>query len=336
MLNWKKTKIVTYANPEYFWLFLVFIPLIAWYVWKNHTLNATLQISSLKGFEGMQKSYKYYLRHLPFALRMMALALVIVVLARPQSTDKWSNTTTEGIDIVMAMDLSGSMQAQDLKPNRLEAAINVATEFVAGRTDDKMGLVVFAGESFTQCPLTTDQSVLINLFRAIPDIELEDGTAIGMGLATAIARIKDSEAKSKVIILLTDGENNAGEITPETAAEMARTFGIRVYTIGVGTNGSAPFPVQTAFGIRYQQVPVNIDEDLLRKIASDTGGEYFRATNNEALENIYAKIDQLEKTKIEKKEYSKKTEEYWRFAVLALALLLLEVLLRNTVLRTIP
>jgi len=327
---------VTYANPEYFWLFLVFIPLIAWYVWKNHTLNATLQISSLKGFEGMQKSYKYYLRHLPFALRMMALALVIVVLARPQSTDKWSNTTTEGIDIVMAMDLSGSMQAQDLKPNRLEAAINVATEFVAGRTDDKMGLVVFAGESFTQCPLTTDQSVLINLFRAIPDIELEDGTAIGMGLATAIARIKDSEAKSKVIILLTDGENNAGEITPETAAEMARTFGIRVYTIGVGTNGSAPFPVQTAFGIRYQQVPVNIDEDLLRKIASDTGGEYFRATNNEALENIYAKIDQLEKTKIEKKEYSKKTEEYWRFAVLALALLLLEVLLRNTVLRTIP
>ena len=327
---------MTYANPEYFWLFLVFIPLIAWYVWKNHTLNATLQISSLKGFEGMQKSYKYYLRHLPFALRMMALALVIVVLARPQSTDKWSNTTTEGIDIVMAMDLSGSMQAQDLKPNRLEAAINVATEFVAGRTDDKMGLVVFAGESFTQCPLTTDQSVLINLFRAIPDIELEDGTAIGMGLATAIARIKDSEAKSKVIILLTDGENNAGEITPETAAEMARTFGIRVYTIGVGTNGSAPFPVQTAFGIRYQQVPVNIDEDLLRKIASDTGGEYFRATNNEALENIYAKIDQLEKTKIEKKEYSKKTEEYWRFAVLALALLLLEVLLRNTVLRTIP
>lgn len=327
---------MTYANPEYFWLFLVFLPLIGWYVWKQQTINATLQISSLRGFDGMRKSYKYYLRHLPFALRIMALALVIMVLARPQSTNKWSNTTTEGIDIVMSIDLSGSMQAQDLKPNRLDAAINVATEFVSGRNNDKMGLVVFAGESFTQCPLTTDQSVLINLFKAIPQIELEDGTAIGMGLATAIARIKDSEAKSKVIILLTDGENNAGEITPETAAEMARTFGIRVYTIGVGTNGTAPFPVQTAFGMRYQQVPVKIDEPLLKKIAEDTGGEYFRATNNEALKAIYAKIDQLEKTKIEKKEYSKKTEEYWRYAIFALALLMLEILLRNTVLRTIP
>ncbi len=327
---------MTYANPEYFWLYLLFLPLIGWYVWKQHTMNATLQISSLSGFEGMRKSYKYYLRHLPFLLRMMALGVIIFVLARPQSTSNWSNTTTEGIDIVMSIDLSGSMQAQDLKPNRLDAAINVATEFVAGRHNDKMGLVVFAGESFTQCPLTTDQSVLINLFKAIPQIELEDGTAIGMGLATAIARIKDSEAKSKVIILLTDGENNAGEITPETAAEMAKTFGIRVYTIGVGTNGSAPFPVQTAFGTRYQQVPVKIDEPLLKKIAADTGGEYFRATNNEALTAIYAKIDELEKTKIEKREYSKKTEEYWRYAVLALMLLMAEVLLRNTVLRTIP
>lgn len=327
---------MTYANPEYFWLYLALIPIIGWYIWKQHTMNATLQISSLKGFEGMKQSYKYYLRHLPFALRILALSTIIFVLARPQSTNKWSNTTTEGIDIVMAIDLSGSMQAQDLKPNRLQAAIDVATEFVAGRQNDKMGLVVFAGESFTQCPLTTDQSVLINLFKAIPDIELEDGTAIGMGLATAVARIKDSDAKSKVIILLTDGENNAGEITPETAAEMARTFGIRVYTIGVGTNGTAPFPIQTAFGLRYQQIPVKIDEDLLRTIASNTGGEYFRATNNEALEAIYQRIDELEKTKIEKKEYSKKTEEYWRYAVLALLILLVEILMRNTVLRTIP
>ena len=327
---------MTYANPEYFWLYLALIPLIAWYVWKQRTMNATLQISSLSGFAGVNKSYKYYLRHLPFVLRMMALSLIIFVLARPQSSSNWSTSTTEGIDIVMAMDLSGSMQAQDLKPNRLQAAIDVATEFVAGRNNDKMGLVVFAGESFTQCPLTTDQSVLINLFAAIPQIELEDGTAIGMGLSTAIARIKDSEAKSKVIILLTDGENNTGSITPETAAEMAKAFGIRVYTIGVGTKGTAPFPVQTAFGLRYQQVPVNIDEDLLRKIAGDTGGEYFRATDNEALKAVYARIDELEKTKIEKQEYSKKSEEYWRFAVLALMLLLAEVLLRNTVLRTIP
>lgn len=327
---------MTYANPEYFWLYLTFIPLIGWYVWKQHTMNASLQISSLSGFEGMRKSYKYYLRHLPFILRMLALSTIIVVLARPQSTSNWSNSTTEGIDIVMSIDLSGSMQAQDLKPNRLQAAIDVATEFVAGRSNDKMGLVVFAGESFTQCPLTTDQSVLINLFKAIPEIELKDGTAIGMGLSTAIARIKDSEAKSKVIILLTDGENNTGQITPETAAEMAKTFGIRVYTIGVGTNGTAPFPVQTAFGLRYQQVPVKIDEDLLRNIASSTGGEYFRATDNEALRAIYSRIDELEKTKIEKKEYSTKSEEYWRYAVLALMLLMGELLVRNTVLRTIP
>lgn len=327
---------MTYANPEYFWLYLSFIPLIGWYVWKQHTMNASLQISTLSGFEGMRKSYKYYLRHLPFGMRILALSTIIFVLARPQSTSNWSNTTTEGIDIVMSIDLSGSMQAQDLKPNRLQAAIDVATEFVAGRSNDKMGLVVFAGESFTQCPLTTDQSVLINLFKAIPEIELKDGTAIGMGLSTAIARIKDSEAKSKVIILLTDGENNTGQIAPETAAEMAKTFGIRVYTIGVGTNGTAPFPVQTAFGLRYQQVPVKIDEDLLRSIASSTGGEYFRATNNEALKAIYSKIDELEKTKIEKKEYSKKAEEYWRYAVLALLLLMGEILLRNTVLRTIP
>lgn len=327
---------MTYANPGYFWLYLIFIPLIGWYVWKQHTMNATLQISSLSAFKGIKHSYKYYLRHLPFAMRMLALALLIFVLARPQSTNRWSNTTTEGIDIVMAVDLSGSMQAQDLKPNRLQAAIDVATEFAAGRKNDKMGLVVFAGESFTQCPLTTDQSVLINLFKAIPEIELQDGTAIGMGLSTAIARIKDSESKSKVVILLTDGENNAGEITPETAAEMAKTFGIRVYTIGVGTNGTAPFPVQTAFGMRYQQVPVKIDEDLLRKIAQGTGGEYFRATDNEALKAIYGTIDQMEKTKIEKKEYSKKSEEYWRYAVLALLLLVGEVLLRQTVLRTVP
>lgn len=267
---------------------------------------------------------------------MVAVALLIVILARPQSTNSWSNSSTEGIDIMLAMDISGSMLAQDLKPNRLEAAKDVAASFINGRPNDNIGLVVFSDESFTQCPLTTDHTVLLNLFKDIQSGMIQDGTAIGLGLANAVSRIKDSHAKSKVIILLTDGSNNAGEIAPVTAAEIAKTFGVRVYTIGVGTKGMAPYPFQTAFGVQYQNIPVEIDEATLKQIASTTGGQYFRATDNASLKEIYSEIDQMEKTKISVQEYSKKQEEYKNWALLVFALLLVEILLRNTLLRNIP
>lgn len=325
-----------FANPEFFLLFILYVPIITWYVLKQRKASPTLQISGFRNFRNIGQSYKFYLRHFGFVFRCLALAFVILVLARPQSSNSVRNVTTEGIDIIISMDLSGSMLAQDLKPNRKQAAIDVATEFIAGRENDKVGLVVFSGESFTQCPLTTDHAVLINLFKDIDNIQLEDGTAIGMGLATAVARIKDSEAKSKVIILLTDGENNAGEIAPESAAELAKTFGIRVYTIGVGTVGQAPYPVQTNFGTQVRMMDVNIDENLLRQISTLTDGKYFRATDNESLKQIYEEIDKLEKTKIDVKEYSKKTEEYLIFALLGFIFLALEVILRYTILRTIP
>ena len=277
------------------------------------------------------------LRHLPFVLRMVAIALVIVILARPQSTDSWQNSSTEGIDIMMAMDISGSMLARDLRPDRLTAAKNVAASFINGRPNDNIGLVVFSGESFTQCPLTTDHAVLLNLFKDIQSGMIEDGTAIGVGLANAVSRIKDSQAKSKVIILLTDGSNNRGEIAPVTAAEIARTFGIRVYTIGVGTQGEAPYPFRLPGGtIQMQMVPVDIDEPTLQQIASITGGQYFRATNNSSLKSIYAEIDKMEKTKISVREFSKKQEEYTRIALVVLGLLLIEWLLRITLLKRIP
>lgn len=273
---------------------------------------------------------------MPFILRVLAIAILIVVLARPQSTNSWQNSSTEGIDIMMAVDVSSSMLAQDLKPNRLEAAKDVAASFINGRPNDNIGLVLFARESFTQCPLTTDHTVLLNLFKDIRSGLLEDGTAIGLGLANAVSRVKDSQAKSKVIILLTDGSNNAGEIAPVTAAEIAKSFGIRVYTIGVGTNGEAPYPFQTPFGTKYQNIKVDIDEGTLKEIAATTGGQYFRATDNKSLKQIYAEIDQMEKTKISVQEYSKKQEEYKNWALLVFGLLLLEILLRNTVLRNIP
>jgi Ca-activated chloride channel family protein len=281
-------------------------------------------------------TWKVYLRHLPYVLRMAAVAFLIVVLARPQSTDNWQNSTTEGIDIMLAVDISSSMLAQDLKPNRLEAAKNVASAFISGRPNDNIGLVVFSGESFTQCPLTTDHAVLLNLFKDIHSGMIEDGTAIGLGLANAVSRIKDSQARSKVIILLTDGSNNRGEIAPVTAAEIARTFGIRVYTVGAGTKGEAPYPFQTAFGIKYQNIPVDIDEPTLKQIAATTGGQYFRATDNASLRAIYTEIDQMEKTKISVQEFSKKQEEYRDIALLVFALLLLEMILRYTLFKKIP
>jgi Ca-activated chloride channel family protein len=326
-----------FANPKYLYLLVVLIPMVAWYIYKINRSHASLQVSSTEAFDAPAVSkWKTWLRHFPFVLRLLAVATLIFILARPQSTDSWQNTSTEGIDIVMAMDISSSMLAQDLKPNRLEASKDVASAFINGRPNDNIGLVVFAAESFTQCPLTTDHTVLLNLFKDVQPGIIEDGTAIGLGLANAVSRIKDSQAKSKVIILLTDGVNNTGEIAPVTAAEIAKTFGIRVYTIGVGTNGTAPYPFQTAYGIQYQNIPVDIDEPTLKQIASTTGGQYFRATDNESLKEIYSEIDKMEKTKISVQEYSKKQEEYKKLALLLFVFLMLEILLRNSVLRTIP
>jgi Ca-activated chloride channel family protein len=257
------------------------------------------------------------------------------VLARPQKTDKFQNVTTEGIDIMLALDISGSMLARDFKPDRLEASKNVATEFISGRPYDRLGLVVFSGESFTQCPLTTDHAVLINLLREIQSGMIEDGTAIGNGLATAINRIKDSEAKSKVIILLTDGVNNRGEIAPSTAADIAKTYGIRVYTIGVGTRGTAPYPVQTPFGVQYQNMPVEIDEAILKDIASKTGGNYFRATDNDKLVQVYSEIDKLEKSKIDVHQFTRKEEKFLIPAIIAFLMIALEAIARVTLLKNL-
>jgi len=267
---------------------------------------------------------------------MLAVAALVVVLARPQSTNNWEKQTTEGIDIVMALDISSSMLARDLRPDRLEAAKEVAMKFTNGRPNDRIGLVVFSGEAFTQCPLTTDHATLLNLFNEVHSGMVEDGTAIGLGLATGINRLRDSDAISKVVILLTDGVNNRGEIAPITAAELAKSFGIRIYTIGVGSRGTAPYPVQTPFGTQYQQMEVEIDEATLQQVAQTTGGEYFRATSNSALQEIYDKIDEMEKTRIETKSFSKKQEEYLWFAIIAAIALLSEIILRSTIFRTTP
>ena len=326
-----------FANPTYLYLLLLLIPMIGWYVYKLSKNQASLQVSSTEGFDAPgASSWKVWLRHVPFILRMAAVAVLVVILARPQSTNSWQNSSTEGIDIVLAMDISTSMMAQDLKPNRLEASKDGASAFINGRPNDNIGLVVFAAESFTQCPLTTDHTVLLNLFKDVQPGIIQDGTAIGLGLANAVSRIKDSQAKSKVIILLTDGVNNQGEIAPVTAAEIAKTFGVRVYTIGVGTQGKAPYPFQTAFGVQYMDVDVEIDEPTLKQIAATTGGQYFRATDNASLKEIYSEIDKMEKTKISVQEYSKKQEEYKNWAILLFSLLLVEIVLRNTLLRNIP
>ncbi len=328
---------MSFNNPEYLYLLLLLLPVLAWYIFKQYQADASLQISSLQKLATLsEKLSTKILFHIPFILRFLALILLIIVIARPTLSNSVRNETTEGIDIVLAMDISGTMLAEDLRPNRLEAAKRVAIEFIVERPNDNIGLVVFAGESFTQCPLTTDHAVLINLFNGIKYGIIEDGTAIGMGLANAVSRIKDSNAKSKVVILLTDGSNNAGEIAPITAAEIAKTFGVRVYTIGVGTRGMARYPVQTPVGIRYQDMPVDIDEDMLRQISGMTGGRYFRATDNDNLKAIYAEIDQMEKTKIAVKEYKKKTEIYLPFALVAFLLIVAEVILRNTVLKKLP
>ena len=326
---------ITFANPKLLWALLVIPAAIVWYVLRHKKQEASVRFSDMDGFEKLPKSWKVYARHLLFVLQMLALALLIVAVARPQSTSTSETSNVEGIDIILAQDVSGSMLARDLKPDRLEASKKVAADFVEGRPTDRMGLVVFAGESFTQVPLTTDHGIMLNMLKELKSGMIDDGTAIGDGLATSINRLKDSEAISKVIILLTDGLNNSGSVDPYTAAELAKLYGIRVYTIGVGSYGTAPFPVQTMFGVQYQQMKVEIDEKLLTTIANNSGGKYFRATSNQKLSEIYDEIDKLERSKIEVTEFRHLHEEFYPLVALALALLLLEFILRKTVFRTI-
>ncbi|MDR1517889.1 MAG: VWA domain-containing protein [Dysgonamonadaceae bacterium] len=325
-----------FANPKYLYLLLLLIPLIAWYVLQLSKMQASFKLASTNAFKGARRSFKVYMRHLPFALRCIAIALIILVLARPQAVNSWEESETQGIDIALALDVSGTMLAQDLQPDRLEAAKKVASEFIADRPNDKIGLVIFAGESFTQCPLTSDHRILLNLLQEVKFGMINDGTAIGLGLANAVNRLKDGESKSKVVILLTDGSNNRGQIAPLTAADLARSYGIRVYAIGVGTKGMAPTPTQTPFGIQIRQQPVDIDEKTLTEIASITGGQYFRAEDNEALRNIYHEIDEMEKYLISVQNVTRREELFLPYALLALGLLLLELILRRTWLRTIP
>ncbi len=333
MIGWFNE--IQFANPGFFLLFALLPLLILWYFLKLKKKNSDIRFSSLERFSDAT-SLKVNLRHVPFFLKIIALAAVIAVLARPQSSLSYQNVVSEGIDVMVAFDISGSMLAEDLKPNRLEASKEVAIDFIKDRPMDRIGLVVYSGESFTQCPLTTDHSVVINLFNDVKNGMIEDGTAIGLGLATAVNRLRESDAKSRVIILLTDGSNTAGSIPPLTAAEIAREFDVRVYTIGVGTNGKAPFPVTDAFGRRsYEMVDVKIDEKTLTEIAQTTGGKYFRANNNRKLEAIYEEIDQLEKSKIEVTEYRRKKEEFLPFGLLAGIALLGAYLLKVTVFKSI-
>lgn len=327
---------MTFLNPLYFLLLLLLVPLIVWYIFMLRKTQATFQLSTSSAFNGVKPSLRVRFRHLPFVLRVLSIILIVIVLARPQAVNNWEKSDVEGIDIMMALDVSGTMLSKDFNPDRMEAAKKVASEFINDRPKDKIGLVIFAGESFTQCPLTVDHGILLNLLGEVHYGMIDDGTAIGLGLANSVNRLKNSKTKSRVIILLTDGSNNQGEIAPLTAAEVAKSYGIRVYTIGVGSRGNALAPVQTPYGIRYQNVPVDIDENTLRQIASITGGEYFRATNNASLKNIYNQIDKMEKYRINVSKISKRQELFLPFALLALLLILLDVVLRRTYLRNIP
>jgi len=325
-----------FAYPWVLYL-LIIIPVLAALYWvKGRKQQSFVTYSSLGPFKSVSPSWKERLKYLPVIFRLIALILLIIALARPQSFSSGEDIYTEGIDIVMAFDISGSMLAEDLKPNRFEAAKNVIDGFVQARTSDRIGLVIFSRVAFTQCPLTVDYTVLRNLLREIKTGMLEDGTAIGNGIANSVNRLKDSKAKSKVIIIMTDGVNNAGEIDPVSSAHMAAAFGIRVYTVGCGTRGEAPYPVQTPFGTRYQMVPVEIDENVLKEIARITGGQYFRATNTKKLEEIYQEIDKLEKTKIEITSYRNAKELYFAWLGGGFIFLLLELGLSGTVLRKLP
>lgn len=327
---------LTFVHPEYFLLVILVMLAAGWYIYSFASRNPVMVFPLAAKLKKHATGWKRYFIHVPFVLNSLAAIFLIVVIARPQSSNQWRDTSTEGIDIMIAMDISGSMLAEDFKPNRLEAGKKIAAEFIAGRKNDRIGLVLFSAESFTQCPVTTDHVTLVNLMNAVKSGMIQDGTALGDGLATAVGRLKESAGKSKVIILLTDGVNNTGSVDPITAGELARTFNIRVYTIGIGTMGSAPYPVQTPFGLQYQNVPVEIDEPVLKKIAELTGGKYFRATDNQKLRAIYQEIDQLEKTRVEIREYARKQEEYALFAAVAFLLLTMSVGIKLLIVRTIP
>ena len=330
-----------FASKGYFLLLLLLIPYILWYFLYRRKNEPTMRMSDTKQYLYAPKSLRVRLIHLPMFLRCVSFVLIVCAMARPQTHNSWDNKTVEGINIMLAMDVSTSMLAEDLKPNRMEAAKDVAHEFISGRPNDNIGLTIFAGEAFTQCPMTTDHSSLLRLLQDTrTDIAarglIQDGTAVGMGLANAVSRLKDSKSKSKVVILLTDGSNNMGDISPMTAAEIARSLGIRVYTIGVGTNKVAPYPVPVAGGIQYVNIPVEIDTKTLKDIAQTTDGNFYRATNNKELKQIYQDIDKLEKTKMTVKHFAKRYEAYQPFIIAAFLILLMEILLRITWLRKIP
>jgi Ca-activated chloride channel homolog len=330
-----------FANKEYFFLLLLVIPYLLWYVMYRKKSEPTMRMGDTFAFRYAPKSWKVRLMPLQPILRVLAFVFLVVALARPQTRNSWSNKSVEGIDIMLTMDVSTSMLAEDLKPNRIEAAKQVAAEFISGRPDDNIGLSIFAGEAFTQCPMTTDHSSLLNLLQNVrTDLAargmIQDGTAIGMGLANAVSRLKASKAKSKVVILLTDGSNNMGDLSPMTSAEIARSLGIRVYTIGVGTNKVAPYPMPVAGGVQYVNMPVEIDTKTLSDIAAATDGDFYRATNTSELHSIYKEIDQLEKSKLNVTRFSKRHDAYQPFAMAAAMLLLLELLLRITIFRRIP
>ncbi len=327
-----------FANPEFLFLLLILPVMLFWYLRRSLRTRSTVRYSDIALIKEVGTSSRQRYRHLLFLLRLAAVALMIVAFARPQAGSREEEMITEGIDIVLSMDISSSMLAEDFQPkNRLEAAKLVAADFIKGRSNDRIGMVVFAGQSFTQCPLTLDYGILLKFLEEIHIGQIEDGTAIGMGLGTSINRLRDSKAKSKVVILLTDGQNNRGELDPITAARLAKSFKIRVYTIGAGSKGEALYPVDDPiFGRRYVRMPVNIDEELLRRVADITGGQYFRATDKSSLERIYKEISEMEKTRIEVKQYTRYRELFSRYLVAALILLALEVILGNTVFRKIP
>ena len=329
-----------FANKEYLFLLLLMIPYLIWYLMYRKKSEPTMRMSDTRAYRYAPRSWRVTLMPLQLLLRLAVFVLLVLVLARPQTQNSWKNETMEGIDIMLAMDVSTSMLAEDLKPNRIEAAKQVAADFIIGRPNDNIGLTIFAGEAFTQCPMTTDHASLLNLLHNVrTDIAqrlIEDGTAIGMGLANAVSRLKESKAKSKVVILLTDGSNNRGDLSPMTAAEIAKSFGIRVYTIGVGTNKVAPYPMPVAGGVQYVNIPVEIDTKMLSDIAAATDGDFYRATNNKELQQIYNEIDKLEKSKLNVKKYSKRYEAFQPYAIVAVILLLLEIMLRITVFRKLP
>ena len=330
-----------FANKEYLFLLVLVIPYIIWYAMYRKKSEPTMRMSDTFAFRYAPRSWRVTLMPILPVLRIVAFVALVVALARPQTHNSWKNQTVEGIDIMLAMDVSTSMLAEDLKPNRMEAAKKVASDFIIGRPDDNIGLSIFAGEAFTQCPMTIDHASLLSLLHNVrTDIAarglIEDGTAIGMGLVNAVSRLKDSKAKSRVVILLTDGSNNRGDISPMTAAEIAKSLGIRVYTVGVGTTGNAPLPPSATGLPQYVNLPVEIDEQTLKGIAATTDGDFYRAKNNKELKQIYAEIDKLEKSKLNVKQFSRRYEAYQPLAAIAIISLLLEILLRITVFRRIP